>query len=791
MAVVVDPGYIQPMRLSVAVVVAIFVVVGSGLSSEGCTCGPVLPDPPIACVTATGQGCLPDEQCVDGACVPLGRCEADADCPSIAFRCVFPAQFCELRAGFGEECSETAPCAAGNFCSLGTCRPAAEAQPCATRLDCSPGSMCDKLSFFCVEEAPCSFATLGYPETACDAEESCTDDGACRAQCQGLCTPETEEQDCGAGLRCDGACRCVQCLDNADCGAGLVCNIRSGRCQSENLCFSDDDCDQPLVCDARTALCQVPPPPCDDDFDCPVAEICNLAAARCELPGGACFDDRFEDADTPATAEDLALLVDVPKLFDDLVLCPDDDDVYRFELLAGDRLTATVTGTLPQARATVWLLDRDAETSVAFSETPPRGDGRLVYTAQRDESVFLRVNALVAQTPYDLDTVITRASTCAADFFEGGDGANNDVIATATPPLLVPLGVPLQAEVCPDDTDVFAVDLAAGEGLQASLAFDRARADLDVAIVDAVGDVLANGAGIEQPEVVQRRLFDGGRVYVRVRGFANSNGAYTLTLARLAPVGCTDALEAGPDPLVVDDTVPRLVVVPNVDGAGGATPLVQERGLCRGGALPDVDRWAVDVEDFERLVVTATAETGLRLRLTIEDAAGVVLAVSPIGQGGAAVSLDARGPETLFVRAASPGGQLGSYTVRLSKENQGSCPVDAREPNNSVATRGPLPAVDEVVSICESDEDFYVLRGTAGKKATVDLTFAHGDADLDVQVLGLDGVQILATADSSSDNEHLEALLPLDGDYTVRVFSLSSGARARYFVRAVVESPQP
>jgi hypothetical protein len=35
------------------------------------------------------------------------------DCPSIAFRCVFPAQFCELRAGFGEECSASAPCAAG------------------------------------------------------------------------------------------------------------------------------------------------------------------------------------------------------------------------------------------------------------------------------------------------------------------------------------------------------------------------------------------------------------------------------------------------------------------------------------------------------------------------------------------------------------------------------------------------------------------------------------------------------------------------------------------------------
>ena len=156
---------------------------------------------------------------------------------------------------------------------------------------------------------------------------------------------------------------------------------------------------------------------------------------------------------------------------------------------------------------------------------------------------------------------------------------------------------------------------------------------------------------------------------------------------------------------------------------------------------------------------------------------------------------DERGCSSPLLRGPAPDQACAALRPRCSRgaldDDDRLLLVDARERNNSVATRGLLPAVDEVVSICESDEDFYVLPGTAGKKATVDLTFAHGDADLDVQVLGLDGVQILATADSSSDNEHLEALLPLDGDYTVRVFSLSSGARARYFVRAVVESPQP
>jgi hypothetical protein len=768
------------MRVALAAVVALIATAGAG-----CSCGgPVLPEPPTQCSVTTGIGCLPDEVCVDGKCEPVGRCESDADCPSIAFRCVFPAQFCALRPGFGEECSETAPCDAGFFCALGTCREAATSQPCATRLDCAPGSMCDKLSFFCIEEAPCTFAEQGFPETACDFEETCDAGGACRQECQGFCTPETEEEDCGAGLRCDGACRCVQCLDNRDCGAGLVCNVRSGRCQSENLCFSNADCDSPLECDPRTALCILPPPPCDDDFDCAVAEICNLQTARCELPGGQCFDDRFEDADTPATAEDLAVVIGVPKLFDDLVLCPDDDDVYRFDLLAGDRLIATATNTLPQARATLWLLDENAETSVAFAETPPRGDGRIVFTAQNDQPVFLRINALLAQSPYDLDVQLERATPCAPDFFEGETG--NDTLATATPPALIPFGVALQGEVCPRDTDLFAVDVAPGEGVQASLSFDAARADLDVAILDGEGNLLGRSAGIGQPEVVGRRLVNGGRMYVRVRGFGNSVGPWRLTLTRLGAIACEDTLEP-------DDVTPRSVVVGNVDGAVNAAPLIEQRGLCQGGALADQDRWAVDVLDFERLVATATTEN-VRLVLQIEDATGAVRARSPIGVGGAAVAANAIAPaggsETLFVRAFSEQGQVGPYAVRLFKENQGSCPVDAREPNDTVAGRGPLPAPDEVVTICESDEDFFILPGTAGKRATIDLTFAHGDADLDVQLLGLDGTQILGTADSASDNERLEVILPLDGDYTVRVFSLSSGARARYFINASVESPE-
>ncbi|HEY1099020.1 MAG TPA: hypothetical protein VGF99_08825, partial [Myxococcota bacterium] len=765
------------MRSAVAwFVVVVGVVLAAAI--PGCQCGPVKPGYVAQCDVVSGSGCLPDETCVDGECQPLGRCEDDSECPSVAWRCVFPAQFCQLRAGFGEECSDDVPCDAGAFCALGRCRVIDQStQTCATRLDCRAGFMCDKRNSLCIEEAPCTFADQGYPETACDDGETCDAGGVCRTACQGLCTPETEADDCGFDQRCGPACTCVQCLGNDDCGAGLICNTRNGRCQSEGLCLSDDDCASPLIC-GRSGLCELPPPPCFDDFDCPVAEVCNLQTSQCELLGGECFDDFLEDADTPATARALEVLPDVEKTIAELMLCPDDDDVYSVALAAGDRLRAKIDGTEDFARATMWLLDNAAETSVAYAEAPPRGNGELVYTAQVDETVYLRINALLAASPYNLTTTVTRAGVCEPDFFETtGGGADNNALATAVPTSLTLFDVPLSAEVCRGDVDFYAVDLGAGEGLVATLGFDAALSDLDVAIVSEAGVVLDESSGSAQPEVARRRLAAGGRVYVRVRGFANSNGPYTLQLTRQAPVGCVDDVELD----AADDVTPRVVVAPNIDSATQPSSLTERRGLCVGGALGDVDRWSIAVKDFERLVATAIpVEPGLRLSVRIVQPDGVVRATSAIGDDAATVGVDAIANETLIVEVRSPQGQIGAYDIVLHTRNANVCPVDDGEPNDTIATRSALPLPTAPQSICQSDEDFYVLPGTAGKKVTIDLTFRHGDGDLDLQLLGLDGRQILATSDSSSDNERIERILPLDGDYTIRVFSLSSGARADY-----------
>jgi hypothetical protein len=765
----------MPLRLVGVGLALVLASLGTGGSCEE----QILPEAPREC-DASGRGCLPDEQCIDGKCALLGRCTNDTDCPNSAYTCLFPAQFCSLRPGFAEECSPDIPCDPGFFCALGRCRSVEGARSCITRLDCNPGQACDRNAFFCIDDGPCTLAEE-YPELACDPDETCDVlSKACLLPCQNQCTQATEADDCAFGQRCDGACRCVDCLSDADCGAGLVCNVRAGRCQSENLCFQDADCENPLVCDPRTSLCQVPPPPCDDDFDCQIAEICNLSNRRCELPGGVCIDDRFEDNDTPASAERVNLQLDTPRLLDDLQLCPDDNDYYVFALQAGDTLTARVTRTVSEARATVWLLDAAGETSVAFAETAPRGDGTVRFKADLDEDVYLRINALLAPSPYDLTVERTAGTPCLPDFFEGEGG--NNTPDTATPPNLVPANVDLVASICRGDVDHFAFDVPAGEGLRATLTFDAAAADLDLAFVSLTGQVLKESATLFSPEVLERRFTAATRVIVRVKGFGNAAAPYTLRLERIPPLVCDDPFEP-------DDEVPRPIFVPNVT-ATGLAPYTEDRALC-GPVLPAAnDRWAIALEDFERLVFIARPDDpDLRVDLTVENAAGSVLRRSPLGRGASAVTFDATQTGAVFVRAVGQGGGQGFYSIEVSRENQTVCGPDELEPNDTVATRVALPTPNQVLSICESDEDYFVVEGVAGRRLLVDLTFLHADGDLDLVLLGLDGTQILAVSDSLSDNEHIDVILPLDGLYTLRVFSLSSGATARYTLDARLASP--
>jgi hypothetical protein len=295
-------------------------------------------------------------------------------------------------------------------------------------------------------------------------------------------------------------------------------------------------------------------------------------------------------------------------------------------------------------------------------------------------------------------------------------------------------------------------------------------------MLDSAGRAVARSTGSAEPERVRRRFFSDGDVYVQVRGFGNQLGGYTLRVAHEPPFVCTpDGAE------------------PNDDAASATLiPLEAELAPVARTVCPlDVDLYALPLEDFERAVLHASYDDAdVELRIEVLDATGAnVLATSPPASGGAALSYDAVGDETVLVRITGVGNAVGPYTLSIEKENQLSCAADTQEPNNTVATATPVPTTATLLSLCEPDADFFSIAGEAGKKLVVDASFRHAEADIDLMLRGLDGDQVLAVADGTSDGEHLEHVLPVDGTYTLRVFSATSGARARYLLDVTQESP--
>ena len=735
---------------------------------SGCQCSPELPQRPVEC-DENGVGCLIDEVCVQGLCSKLEPCDRDDDCPLMGQACVFPSRICEFRPGFSDECVEDTDCDAGSFCALGKCRVAAESRPCARRTDCVIGQTCDQDHFFCIEEGPCTLAD-DYPELACEADEVCDNfSERCTLSCQFECTPETELDDCGVGNRCDGACRCVQCLNDDDCGLGLVCNVRAGRCQSDDLCFNDDDCEEPLFCEPRTSLCQVRPPPCESDLDCDLAEFCDRNTGVCELPTGPCIDDRFEDADTPVTAEELNVANGESRLFDELQLCPEDDDVYAIALDAGDNLVVRIDQTSKLARPTVWLLDPEGELSLRFAEAPPFGDGTISYVAEQSELIYIRVNALLGASPYEMEVSRNTGIPCSDDAFEGESG--ND--SFAAPSEGVPPSIELAASLCQDDTDHYAIDLESNEALRANLVFDDPNADFDLAIVDsASGAVLSQSSGLSGRESVFLRTPFARRVILRVSSFNRATGDYRFNYEVLAPFVCEDdAFE--PDNLLEGA---RVLGIDEV--------IDEERTLCTG----DNDVIAVPMLDFQRVVARAefdAAEFDLEFRVT--NAAGEVLDTSPNSADGETLSYSSPRNETVYVNAIARNNSEGAYRYTLIRENQVDCALDPLEPNNSNERASSLRGPRADLTLCGDDEDLFVFFGNQGQRLNVSLAFNHGDGDIDLMLLGTDGQQILAISDSRANTESASVVLPIDGIYYARVFSLNESPRNRYSIDASVE----
>ena len=353
-----------------------------------------------------------------------------------------------------------------------------------------------------------------------EASDNDDENGPCdhrtSAPSNGLFERVVERPPSGQGLEV-----CEPCSSDVQCNSGRCIAVGNGVVQ----CL--DACDSPgASCDGGGTCSTV----AWSSIDGAVGSVCLVDSTDC---GDTCIDDTFEDNDS-LTDPGVDLLSD--GLYSDLAICPNsaggrDDDWFGLLIDEPTPVTATVQFSHAGGDLDLHLLDEDGATlqvSAGLSDT--ESVGRCL-----DEGLyFLRVFPVSTstRTTYDLDVSLPTGGCCTADEYEP-----NDTRGSAT---WTAHGDVLEGTLCPNNEDWYAINLDAGDTLEALLLFDQPgpEQDLDLHLHNSSGTDLTpcppcdvnNGQSGSPDELMEYTVSTTDTYYVVVRGFEGASAEYLLGL---------------------------------------------------------------------------------------------------------------------------------------------------------------------------------------------------------------------------------------------------------------------
>lgn len=711
--------------------------------------------------------CDPDSR----ACVPAA-CAGDTDCPA-GTRC--EAEVCvdgcrsapdscrpdvdgALRACDPEtfECRRLVPCCEGESCSMGfddacagdviaatlSCRPSPCGPPCEDDAGCLAGTYCS-VDGRCIDGCRPELADECPPDTACDPDLRRCVQSACR-----------RDRDCPDWMYCGPAGLCLTgCrVEGDNCPGETRCGPNH-RCGA--ACVDDASCGEGAYCDALQSLCRTRCAP-ETHAGCGPGERCD--DGRCVA---GCADDPadIDGDDTPAGAPAVEWQPGAVESarFDDRVACPADADVLEVD---GPRVEATLRYDTADGVLALRLVD--AAGAVLAEDASSGSPKRLRLDAPR---AFVVVEGLgnARPVPYRLDLRRVEAGGCFPDDRDPGDDRVDGALRVGQRPQPAFTDT-VSGAACPGDADWVCFDMAAADGLEATLLPAAGCPGLEAGVYvadearaggEARHTLTPDGARLRFAGDPGRGLFADGEWCVRV---ANPGEAacedYTLALSfqRRGQI-CADDLEPDDRPedaLVLDGDGP-------LADAGGrlpyglGQPLLEAPRLCPGDL--DLFRFTASAGDGLQAWLVADGPGADRLYVTFVDAAG-----APRGSPGSATAIGAPTDPGWAVAASNGpvyvqvGGEVAEgvdYTLFVQRDRgDGTCPqdgwenVDFRDDTGLDAQRprdiAPGRVRVEGAALCRSggpDEDWYrVPIESTRTRVCVDADFRHDDGNIDVQV---------------------------------------------------------
>ncbi len=464
-----------------------------------------------------------------------------------------------------------------------------------------------------------------------------------------------------------------------------------------------------------------------------------------------CEDDDFEDNDNveqprPITPGELIGEI-----------CAGDEDWFSVQVNGGGSLNLTLDLDNRAGNLDLEVFGPGGE-SLGTSASPDANTESIALADVVSSGLYkIRVHGpRGASGVYTLD-VRVGAPACPDDDLEDNDDPDGATL------------VDLQAEasftdrhICSGDDDWYAVDLAAGDGLSASLFFSNNQGDLDLHIVDEEGRRLASAISVrDNEEATVGSVPTAGLYFVRVFGFLGAEADYDLRLNRID--GGTTCVDDRQEP---NDGPQR---------ARATTPGTQSAlRLC-----PSDEDW---------YAFTLTERQIFEVDLTFTHADGDVdVEILDPNQARIGRGFSVRDNESVAVRA----GVAGTYLVRVFSFQSGidnaydmttrvlsadNCLEDDFEQNDTrEQARRIFTGDTEGLGLCQeanqTEEDWFSIDVSDAGTVSATILFTHADGDLDMQIFLEGNDQPLDSSLGLRDSETVTLVDAEPGTYLIRVFS--------------------